>query len=373
MVEKGENERRILRRDPNPKCFEPMTLRSITTRNRIVLSPMCQYSAQDGLPNDWHLVHLGARAAGGAGIVFTESVHTEPRGRITHHCLGLWNDAQENAFARIAAFVAGQGAVPAIQLGHAGRKGSVTRPWEGTKPVLPDGGGWPIIAPSPTAYAAGWQVPEEMSQATIDDAIAATAEAARRAHRAGFKLVEVHAAHGYLIHQFLSPLSNSRTDGYGGSLDNRMRFLMETLDAVRDVWPDNLPLFVRLSCTDWVDGGWDLDQSITLARALKARGDVDLIDCSTGGNDPRQKIPIHPGYQIPFAEAVRGAADLPTMAVGLLHSADMIEEVIANERADLVALGRGLMADPHWPLRAANSLRARNVTWPIQYERSNIF
>lgn len=369
----SENERRILKRDPNPHIFRPLTLRGVTLPNRIMLSPMCQYSATDGLANDWHRVHLGARAVGGVGLVFTESVHTEARGRITHHCLGLWNDRQADAFRPITAFVSAQGAVPGIQIGHAGRKASVTRPWERSKPLPPDDGGWPSIGPSPLAFAKGWQTPQAMRAADIGEAIDATAGAASRARDVGFRVLEIHGAHGYLIHQFLSPLSNRRTDAYGGTFIKRCRFLMETIAAVRSVWPADLPLFLRLSCTDWVDGGWDLDQTIKLAKLLKAAGDVDLLDCSSGGNDPRQVIPIHPGYQVGFAEAVRRESGMATSAIGLIHSPDLAESIVANGRADLVAMGRALMADPHWPLRAATTLKATNVRWPVPYERSNIF
>jgi 2,4-dienoyl-CoA reductase-like NADH-dependent reductase (Old Yellow Enzyme family) len=369
----GENERRILRRDPDPHLFRPVTFRSVTARNRIMLSPMCQYSGQDGLSNDWHLIHLGARATGGTGIVFTEAVHVEPRGRITRHCLGLWNDEQQARLARIAAFVEDQGAVPAIQLGHAGRKASVGRPWEGTRPVPVSEGGWEVIAPSAIPYAKGWPVPKAMSGDDIDAAIAVLQAAVRRARQAGFRLLELHAAHGYLIHQFLSPLSNQRRDEYGGSFDNRIRFLLESLAAVRREWPEELPLFLRLSVTDWVEGGWELEQSVRLAALLREQGQVDLVDCSSGGNDPRQRIPIHPGYQIPFARAIRQRTGLPTAAVGLIHSPDLAESVLANGDADLVVLGRALLADPVWPLRAAAALKTGNVAWPVQYERSNIF
>ncbi len=368
----GENERRILKRDPNPHLFRPITLRSVTARNRIMLSPMCQYSGQDGLSTDWHLVHLGARAAGGAGIVSTEAVHVEPRGRITRHCLGLWNDQQQDRLARIAAFVEAQGAVPAIQLGHAGRKASVGRPWEDTRPVPVTEGGWEVIAPSALPYAKGWPVPRAMTLDAIGGAMAVLQAAVRRARLAGFRLLELHAAHGYLIHQFLSPLSNQRQDEYGGSFDNRIRFLLESLSAVRREWPEELPLFLRLSVTDWVDGGWDLQQSIRLVQGLREQGAVDLVDCSSGGNDPRQRIPIHPGYQIPFAREIRRQTGMPTAAVGLIHSPDLAESVVANGDADLVVLGRALLADPVWPLRAAAALKAENIAWPVQYERSNI-
>ncbi len=369
----GENERRILRRDPNPYLFRPIRFRTVEARNRIMLSPMCQYSAQDGLANDWHLVHLGARAAGGAGIICTEAVHSEPAGRITPHCLGLWNDAQGDRLARIAEFVSAQGAVPAIQLGHAGRKASVGRPWEGARPLYSKDGGWPVVAPSPLPYAKGWPQPIALTRDDILRQIDAVAASARRARRAGFQILELHGAHGYLIHQFLSPLSNRRVDEYGGGFDNRVRFLDETIAAVRSEWPAELPLFLRLSVTDWVEGGWSSDDSVQLAKHLRMCGEVDLIDCSSGGNDPRQSIPIHPGYQIPFASRLRREGGIATAAVGLLHSADLAESLLANGDADLVVLGRALLADPVWPLRAAQRLKASSAVWPVQYERSNIF
>lgn len=369
----GENERRILRRDPNVHLFRPIKFRSVEARNRIMLSPMCQYSADHGLPNDWHFVHLGSRAVGGAGIVCTEAVHVEPIGRITKHCLGLWNDDQRDAFKRIAAFIEQQGAVPAIQLGHAGRKASVGRPWEGANPLKKDDGGWTGVSASPMAYAANWPVPVELDRKGIDLEIELMASATRRAREAGFKLLEIHAAHGYLIHQFYSPLSNHRKDEFGGRFENRVRFLMCTLDAVRTEWPAELPLFVRISVTDWVDGGWSTADSIALVQKLKERGDVDLIDCSSGGNDPRQKIPIHPGYQIPLAQTIRRETGMPVGAVGLIHSPDLAESLIGNDSVDLVIMGRALLADPVWPLRAASSLKAANMKWPVQYERSNIF
>ncbi|MBL8663436.1 MAG: NADH:flavin oxidoreductase/NADH oxidase [Candidatus Odyssella sp.] len=352
--------------------FRPLALRSVTARNRIMLSPMCQYSAADGVPNAWHLQHLGARAAGGAGIVCTEVTHVEARGRITPHCLGLWNDAQRDAFAPIAAFIASQGAVPAIQLGHAGRKASVARPWDGNRPIAPGAGGWETIGPSALPYGA-FPAPRAMTEDDIGAVVAAFGAAARRAREAGFRLIEVHGAHGYLLHEFLSPLSNARTDRYGGSLENRARLLMQTLDAIRAEWPAELPLAVRLSCTDWVPGGWDVAESVALARLMKARGDVDFVDCSSGGNDSAQQIPVHPGYQVGFAERVRRDAGIATAAVGLIHSPDMAEEILANGRADLVVLGRTLLGDPMWPLRAAKALKARTVKWPVQYERADIF
>ncbi len=369
----GENARRILRRDPNPHLFRPISFRSVTARNRIMLSPMCQYSAQDGMPNDWHFTHLGAPAAGGAGIVCTEAVHVAPRGRITAHDLGLWNDAQRDALAWIAGFIASQEAVPAIQLGHAGRKASVGRPWDGTGPVSLAEGGWTTVGPSALAYSVGWQIPTVLDAADIQAEFVSLAQATRRAREAGFKIIELHAAHGYLIHQFYSPVSNDRTDSYGGDFDNRIRFLLESLDAMRSEWPDDLPLFVRLSVSDWVEEGWTVEDSVRLCQILKARGEVDLVDCSSGGNDPRQQIPIHPGYQVPFARRIRAETGLATGAVGLINAPELAESIVANGDADLVLLGRGLLADPHWPLKAANGLKAQNVVWPVQYERSNIF
>lgn len=368
----GEDARRVLRRDPNPHLFRPLALRSVTARNRIMLSPMCQYSAAEGVPSLWHLQHLGARAVGGAGIVCTEVTHVEARGRITPHCLGLWNDAQRDAFAPIAAFVAAQGALPAIQLGHAGRKASVARPWDGGKPIAPGAGGWTAIGPSALPFGS-FPAPNAMDADDIAAVLGAFRASARRAREAGFKLIEVHGAHGYLLHEFLSPLSNTRADRYGGSLENRARLLMETLDAIRAEWPAALPLALRLSCTDWVPGGWTPDDAVALARLVAARGDVDFIDCSSGGNDPAQQIPVHPGYQVGFAERIRREAKIQTAAVGLIHSPDMAEEILANGRADLVVLGRTLLGDPMWPLRAAKTLKAQNVKWPVQYERADIF
>lgn len=368
----SENERRILRRNPHPHLFRPINFASVKAANRIMLSPMCQYCASDGMPDDWHFVHLGSRAVGGAGIVFTEAVHVEPRGRITPYCLGLWSEAQAEQFARIAGFVRAQGAVAGIQLGHAGRKASTMRPWEGSGPLAPQDGGWEVIGPSAAAFAKGYPTPRAMDRATMEEVVVAMARATRYAREAGFQVVEIHAAHGYLLHQFLSPLSNLREDEYGGSFDNRIRYLMETLAAVRAEWPRELPLFIRVSATDGVEGGWDLAQTIELGQRLKARGDVDLIDCSSGGNDPRQSIEIHPGYQVPLAQSIREATGLPTAAVGLIHSPDMAEQILANGQADLVVLGRTLMAEPYWPLQAARALRAE-MAWPVQYERSNIF
>lgn len=369
---RGENDRKVFQRDAQPHLFRPLALRSVTARNRIVMSPLCQYSATDGVANDWHFSNLAARAVGGCGIVFTEVVHTEPRGRISPYCLGLWNDAQRDALARIAAFLKSQGAVAAMQIGHAGRKASSARPWDGGKPLPVDRGGWPVIAPSAVPFGDGYPVPIAMDRDTIKATVEQFRVATRRAREAGFNLVEVHAAHGYLIHEFLSPLANHRTDAYGGSFENRIRFLLEVIDATRSEWPDELPLFVRISATDWVDGGWDLASSVRLAQVLKAGGKVDVIDCSSGALSPQQKIRIHPGYQVPFADTIRREAGIATGAVGLIYSPDLAEQILANEQADLIFLGRALMAEPYWPLRAAKALRAK-FPWPVQYERADIY
>lgn len=369
----GEDKRRVLRRPAQPHLFRPIRFRTVEIKNRIMMSPMCQYSSTDGVANDWHFAHLASRAAGGAGIVCVEATHVEARGRITPHCMGLWNDAQRDALARIAAFVAELGAVPAIQLAHAGRKASTARPWEGSGPLAPDEGGWEVLGPTATPYADGYPTTKAMDDDDVATVVAAFGTAAHRAREAGFRILELHAAHGYLLHSFLSPLSNTRSDGYGGDVDGRARLLFEVIDAIRHEWPADNPLFIRISASDWVEGGWDLDQSIDLAKRLRDRGDVDLIDCSSGGNDRRQKIPVHPGYQVPFADAIRRETGMATGAVGLIHSPDMAETIIANEQADLVVLGRSLLHDPYWPLHAAAALKAGGVPWPVQYERGNIF
>ena len=368
-----ENRHRILKRENNPHIFRPVKFRSVEARNRIMMSPMCQYSATDGIPEEWHHVHLCSRAVGGAGIVFTEATHISPEGRITPNCLGIWNNEQRDAFKRTTSFISEQGAIPAIQIGHAGRKASTSRPWEGTRSISPkEPGGWQTIAPTDQPFA-DWHPPEAMNSGMIDRVLDDFSKAARRALEAGFRLLEIHAAHGYLAHSFLSPLSNSRTDGYGGNIENRARFIMEAIDAVRASWPNDLPLFLRLSCTDWVEGGLTLDDTVKIVRLIREQGAVDLIDCSSGGNDPRQQIPVHPGYQVPFAERIKRETGIKTAAVGLLHSPDFCEEIIANGRTDLVVLGRTLLADPYWPLHAATKLRAKNLLWPVQYERANIF
>jgi len=367
-----ESERKVLQRDPNPHIFRPVTFRSVTARNRIMVSPMCQYSATDGVPNDWHFQNLASRAVGGAGIVFVEMTNVEPRGRITAGCLGLWNDEQRDALTRIARFVKAQGAVAGIQLAHAGRKASTAPPWKGGKPILPENGGWQAVAPSPIPFGEGYPAPVEMDEKTIAGTVALFAASARRAREAGFDVIELHGAHGYLISSFLSPITNRRNDRYGGSFENRVRFLLEVIESVRSEWPDDKPLFVRISCTDWMEGGWDLDASVELAQLLKAGGKVDLIDCSSGAVDPRQKINLHPGYQVPFAAAVRSRAGIATGAIGLISSPDMAEQIIASGQADLVVMARAFLNDPYWPLHAAKALKAK-IPWPSQYERGDIF
>ncbi|WP_366657621.1 NADH:flavin oxidoreductase/NADH oxidase [Fodinicurvata sp. EGI_FJ10296] len=369
----SETDRRIQKPNRSPHLFQPIDFRAVTARNRIMVSPMCQYSAEDGVVNDWHLAHLLTRAAGGAGIVCVEATHVTAQGRITPGCLGLWNDRQRDGLARIAAAIDGQGAVPAIQIGHAGRKASTSRPWEGTRPLAPSDGGWETIAPSPIAQTDATPTPREMTAGDIEQVVDDFRSAARRAREAGFRILEIHGAHGYLIHSFLSPISNLRTDEFGGPLDNRMRLLNAVLDAVRTEWPDDLPLFVRLSVTDWVEGGLDVDASVTIAKRLAARGDVDLIDCSSGGVDPRQSVKPYPGYQVGFAERLRREADIATGAVGLISAPEHAEEILANGRADLVLLGRVLLFNPHWPLHAAKTLHADGPPWPLQYERGNIY
>ncbi len=349
--------------------FSPFTQRGVTLRNRIVVSPMCQYSCTEGFATDWHLVHLGSRAVGGAAVVVAEATAVEARGRISPQDLGLWQEMHIEPLARVAAFLCAHGAVPAVQLAHAGRKASTARPWEGGQPVPQTQGGWPVVAPSAVPFAADHPVPLELDAGGIAAVIEAFAAAARRARAAGFEIVELHAAHGYLLHQFLSPLSNRRTDRYGGPFENRIRLLAEVVDAVRAVWPERLPLWVRVSATDWAEqGGWDLPQTVALAQALKLRG-VDLFDCSSGGTLPQAKIPWGPGFQVRFAEAVRREAGVATGAVGFITQPDQAEKIVAEGRADVILLARQFLRDPYWPLHAARVLGAA-VAWPVQYQRA---
>lgn len=351
-----------------PHLFAPLTLREVILPNRIAVSPMCQYSSAEGMATDWHFVHLGSRAVGGAGLVFTEATAILPEGRISPQDLGIWNDDHIEPLSRIVRFVHEQGSIAGVQIAHAGRKASTYRPWEGHGAVPESEGGWRVAAPSAVAFAEGYPLPEALTQDGIRAVVAAFAAAARRACQAGFKVVEVHAAHGYLLHQFLSPLSNRRQDSYGGSFENRTRLVREVIEAVRAVWPESCPLFVRVSATDWADGGWDLDQSVELARQLGPLG-VDLIDCTSGGNLPQAKIPVGPGYQTPFAERIRREAGIATATVGLITSPVQAEHVIRTAQADMVVLARELLRDPYWPLRAAREL-GHQVSWPVQYLRA---
>jgi 2,4-dienoyl-CoA reductase-like NADH-dependent reductase (Old Yellow Enzyme family) len=351
--------------------FSPLALRGVEFRNRIFVSPMCQYSSKDGFPTDWHLVHLGSRAVGGAGLVMVEATAVSPEGRISPDDSGLWSAEHGAAFAPIAAFITAQGAVPGIQLAHAGRKASTDAPWRGRRMVGPDEGGWHPIGPSPIRFDDISPVPRELRRDELAGLVDRFRDAAVWAGRAGFRVVELHMAHGYLMHQFLSPLSNLRTDDHGGSLEHRMRFPLEVTAAVREVWPAELPLLVRISATDWVDeGGWDLGQAIELARRLRALG-VDLIDCSSGGSSATAVVPAGPSYQVPFAAAIRREAAMPTCAVGLITAPAQAEGILACEQADAVMLARELLRDPYWPLRAAREL-GDDVTWPPQYRRARL-
>jgi 2,4-dienoyl-CoA reductase-like NADH-dependent reductase (Old Yellow Enzyme family) len=348
--------------------FDELKIRGVILRNRIVVSPMCQYSSPDGFATDWHLVHLGSRAVGGAGLVLTEASAVTPEGRISAWDLGIWKDEHIDMLARIARFIRAQGAVPGMQLAHAGRKGSTQRPWEGSSGVAESEGGWIPVAPSALPYNSKYPHPKALDEAGIREIVDAFAEAARRALQAGFEVIELHAAHGYLIHEFLSPLSNQRTDSYGGSLDNRIRILAEVVTAVRRVWPATLPLFVRISATDWVDGGWDVDQSIYAAQKIAPLG-VDLIDCSSGGLDPRQKIPVKAGYQVPFAQQIRDKASILTGAVGMIEVPEMASEILRTEKADVVIFAREFLRRPYWPLDEARNLGIP-ASWPVQYLRA---
>jgi 2,4-dienoyl-CoA reductase-like NADH-dependent reductase (Old Yellow Enzyme family) len=351
------------------QLFSELAIRSLKFRNRIGVSPMCEYSSVNGFANDWHLVHLGSRAVGGAAIVFTEATAVSPEGRISPQDLGIWKDEHIEMLARITGFLSEQGAAPGIQLAHAGRKGSTWRPWESRTGAIPESeGGWTPLAPSAVPFAEGYPMPRELDEGGIQKIIEEFVAAAGRALAAGFKIVEIHAAHGYLIHEFLSPLSNRRSDSYGGSFDNRTRLLREVVTAVRRIWPETLPLFVRISASDWVDGGWDVEQSVELARQIGALG-VDLIDCSSGGNIASAKIPVTPGYQVPFSEAVRKRGGIATGAVGLITSGEQAEAIIAEGKADVIFLAREFLRDPYWPLHVAahNNVPA---SWPVQYLRA---
>ena len=352
----------------NAGLFTPIEIRGVTLRNRIGVSPMCQYACEDGFATDWHLVHLGSRAVGGAGLVSTEATAVEERGRISPADLGIWRDEHIGALARIARFLREQGAVPAIQLAHAGRKASTRRPWEGGATITEADGGWRPVAPSAVPFRPGDSAPMELSLAEIRTVTDAFAAAARRALHAGFQVLEIHGAHGYLIHEFASPLSNRRADQYGGSFANRIRFSLEVVRAVRDVGPDHLPLWYRISATDWVEGGWALDDSVELARHLHAAG-VDLIDCSSGGLALEQQVAAGPGYQVPFAERIRRNAGVPTGAVGLITTAPQADHIIRSGQADVVLLAREFLRDPYFPLHAAGTLGSE-LQPPLQYMRA---
>jgi 2,4-dienoyl-CoA reductase-like NADH-dependent reductase (Old Yellow Enzyme family) len=348
--------------------FSELKLRGVTFRNRIFVSPMCQYSSDDGLPTDWHFVHLGSRAVGGAGLVMVEATGVCPEGRISPQDSGLWSKRHAEAFKKITRFIKEQGAVPGIQLAHAGRKASTAAPWDGDKEVPTSRGGWTPLAPSAIRFDEGYPMPREMTTRDIAEAVSRFVDAARLALEAGFEVLELHFAHGYLANEFLSPLSNQRKDAYGGSRDNRMRFPLQIAAAVRKVWPNSLPLFARISTTEWVDGGWDLPDSVELAKRLKGLG-VDLIDCSSGGSVARAKIPAGPGYQVPFAAAIRKEAGIATGAVGMITQPAQAEQIIASGQADAVLLAREMLRDPYWPLHAAKALGA-DIPWPRQYSRA---
>ena len=349
--------------------FDPLAIRDITFANRVFVSPMCQYSSTDGYASDWHFVHLGSRAVGGAGLVLTEATAVVPEGRISPQDLGIRKDDHIEPLARVVRFIHEQGSVAGMQSAHAGRKASTYAPWAGHGTVPESQGGWSsVVAPSALPFTDSYPMPRALSIDGIKNVVSAFAAAARRACEAGFRVIEVHAAHGYLLHEFLSPLSNQRTDAYGGSFENRTRILREVVAAVRGSWPERAPLFVRISATDWIDGGWDTQQSVELARQLKASG-ADLIDCSSGGNVPHAKIPVGPGYQTQFAEQIRREANVLTGAVGMITSPVQAEHILATGQADAVIIARELLRDPYWPLRAARELE-QPISWPVQYLRA---
>src|SRR5215475_8198923 len=350
-----------------PHLFDPITFRDLTLPNRIVVSPMCQYSSTDGFVNDWHFVHLATRAIGGAGLVFSEATAVTADGRISPDDLGIWADVHVGAFGRIVRFVKGEGSAIGMQLAHAGRKGSTYAPFAGKGAVPETDGGWQPIGPTDVPFDTNYPIPRAMTLTDIGEAIDAFRRAAERARGAGFDVIELHGAHGYLIHEFLSPLTNTRTDEYGGSFENRIRFCLEVVDAVREVWPEHSPLWLRVSATDWVPGGWDADEAVELSRRVREHG-VDLIDCSSGGLALNQQIRLGPGYQVPFAERIRREAHIATGAVGLITTAQQADEIIRQDRADCVLLAREMLRDPYFPLHAAQQLGGK-LPWPPQYMR----
>ncbi len=354
-----------------PGLFDTFSLRGVTLRNRICVSPMCQYSAEEGKLTDWHLVHLGARAVGGAALVMVEMTNVEARGRITRGCSGIWSDEHVEPLARVARFVSGQGATPGIQIGHAGRKGSCAPTWEGGAYLSDEEGGWEIVAPSAIAFHEKARVPKALDTDEISTIQEAFRQAARRAEEAGFQWLEIHGAHGYLFHGFHSPLSNRREDAYGGSFENRIRFTVETVRIVRRQWPEEKPLAIRLSCTDYCEGGWTLEETIALAKILKDEG-VDLIDCSGGGGTPLAKIPVGPGYQVPLAQAVRAGAQMPTATVGMITQAWQADQIVRNGQADLVFMAREMLREPYWPQKAAAALGVMDEAYVAdQYHRAH--
>ncbi len=349
--------------------FSPLTLRSIQLKNRIVVSPMCEYSSEDGFSTDWHLVHLGSRAVGGAGLIITEATAVSPEGRISPNDLGIWKDEHIDGLKRITQFIQQQGAVAGIQLAHAGRKASTQRPWEGGKGIYPtDEQGWQTVAPSAIPFSNESPMPMALTDEGLEKVRADFVSATKRSLLAGFQVIELHAAHGYLLHQFLSPLSNQRTDDYGGSFENRIRLLLEVIERVQTVWPSDLPLFVRISATDWTEGGWTLEDSVKLSAILKDKG-VDVVDASTGGNVAHAKIPVGPGYQVPFAERIKQETGIKTAAVGLITTAEQADKILTDGQADLILLARESLRDPYFPLHAAHTL-GDTVVWPVQYERA---
>lgn len=352
-----------------PKLFTPLKIRELELKNRIMVSPMCQYSAINGVPNDWHFVHLGSRAVGGAAVVCCEATAVSPEGRISPGDTGIWNEEQIAAFSRITEFIKSHNSIPAIQIAHAGRKGSTAIPWSGKANAVPASeGGWIPLAPSAIAFDKNYPQPREMSIADIESVLTQFSQGARHALQAGFQIIEIHMAHGYLLNEFLSPLSNQRKDEYGGSIENRMRFPLKVARAIREIWPAKWPVMVRISATDWVDGGWTLADSTVFAKELKELK-IDLIDCSTGGSSPDAKIKAGPSYQVPFSEGVRKAVDILTGAVGIITEAHKAEEILQQGQADLILMAREFLRDPYWPLHAAKAL-GYDIQWPVQYERA---
>lgn len=350
--------------------FKPIQIKDIQFKNRIVVSPMCEYSSIDGFANDWHLVHLGSRAVGGAGLIISEAAAVSPEGRITPDDLGIWKEEHIEGLKRITAFIESQDCVAGIQLAHAGRKASNSSPWKGGRMLLAEQGGWQTVSADAVPFRNEERKPVALDKAGIEKVKTDFKNAAQKALKAGFKVIELHAAHGYLLHQFYSPLSNHRTDEYGGSFENRIRLLIEVVDAVKEEWPSNLPLFVRISATDWTEDGWNNEDSVALAKILQQK-DVDLIDCSTGGNVPHAKIPVGPGYQVTFAENIKKETGILTGAVGMITTAEQAEEIVSSGRADVVIIAREFLRDPYFPLHAAQTLNA-NITWPVQYDRAKL-